>query len=335
MRIAQIAPLSTPVRPIGAGSIEGIVWLLTRELARRGHEVTVFAAPGSEVHGQVRSPVPGTYGSGGAPDDWHLCEWMSVAAAFRASAEFDVIHSHNYLFGIPLDGLASAPMVHTLHVMPDASSERLRLLHPDAVVTAISRFQWSEYPHLETPVIPHAADADAFLDGTELGAGYACYLGRFTPDKGVLRALDTAEALGLPIVLAGPENAYYRTHVEPRVDGVKVRFLGAIGGRVRAELLARASVLLYPLAAPEPFGLVMVEAMLSATPVAAIAIGAVPEIVEHGVTGACSEGPDGFADAARIAVGLDRRQVRLAARERFRAEVMADRYMAAYEGLVR
>src|SRR5688572_11151757 len=119
MRIALISTLATRLRPRGSGSIEPAVRLLASQLNRLGHQLTVFAAAGSEVCGAFVETLPGTYGAGGAPHDWQLCEWINLCRAVDQSARFDVLHSHVYLWGLPLERLSKAPMVHTLHVCPD------------------------------------------------------------------------------------------------------------------------------------------------------------------------------------------------------------------------
>src|SRR5437879_5843625 len=135
MRIAQVSTVGTPVRREGSDSIESLVWLLTRELTRMGHEVTVFAAAGSETCGELVAALPGPYGTGGSPDDWQLCKWINLCRAVEQSGRFDVLHSHVYLWGLPLQVLARAPMLHTLHVCPYEEEARLRRLVPDAAVT--------------------------------------------------------------------------------------------------------------------------------------------------------------------------------------------------------
>src|SRR5262245_66193541 len=125
MRIAQVSTLATPVRRERSDSIEYLVWLLSRELTRLGHEVTVFATAGSKTCGELVATLPGPYGEDGSPDDWQLCEWINLARAVEESGRFDVLHSHAYLWGLPLQGLAGAPMVHTTHVCPDDDTARL------------------------------------------------------------------------------------------------------------------------------------------------------------------------------------------------------------------
>lgn len=331
MRIAQVSTLGTPVRATGAGSIESLVYTLTDELTRAGHEVTVFAAGGSRVSGALVETLPGPYGCDGAPGDWQACEWINLCAAIGASSEFDVLHSHAYLWGVPLEPLSRCPIVHTLHVAAHQEAATLWERAPEACVSAISRFQWRAFEHLRpSAVIPHGIDA-ARHTFRERPEGYACFLGRFVPGKGPLEAIATARALGLPLRLAGPRNDYFDRHVAPLVDGHAVSFAGPIGGDERDALLGGASLLLYPVQAPEPFGLVMVEAMMSGTPVAAYSVGAVPEVVDEGVTGSCTPAGGDLVAAARRALELDRRLVRERAEERFAVERMAGDYLALYE----
>src|SRR5262245_46123619 len=113
MRIAQVSTVGTPVRRDGSDSIESLVWLLTRELTHLGHEVAVFAAAGSEVEGELVATLPGPYGTNGSPDDWQLCEWINLCRAMAESERFDLLHSHAYLWGLPLQALSRAPMLHT------------------------------------------------------------------------------------------------------------------------------------------------------------------------------------------------------------------------------
>src|SRR5262249_20905539 len=222
MRIAQIATLATPVRQERSDSIEYLVWLLTRELTRLGHEVTVFAARGSEVDGKLTATLPGPYGINGSPDDWQLCEWMNLCRAVEESGRFDVLHSHAYLWGLPLERLARCPMVHTFHLCPYENEARLWSLVPNACVTALSASQWSAFSGLRpAAVIPHGVDLAQFTLQTE-PQDYVCYLGRFTPGKGPLQAIAAARLLGVRLLLAGPADDYFRQQVAPLVDGHQV-----------------------------------------------------------------------------------------------------------------
>lgn len=331
MRIALVSTVHAPVHPECGGSIEQLVCSLSCELARLGHQVTVFGVWGSEPCGELVATLPGTYGVAGAPEDWHLCEWVNLCRAVEQSDRFDVLHSHAYLWGTVLQPFSRAPLVHTTHVMPRAEGARLWALYPAACVTAISAFQWRSVPDRSpAAVIHHGLDPAAFTF-RERPDNYVCFLGRFHEGKGVLEAIAAARALGLRTLLAGPRNNYFRRHVEPLVDGRSVEYVGWVSGHARDRLLGGARALLCPLRSPEPFGLVMPEAMMCGTPVAAIGIGAVPEIVDEGITGAWTPSIDGFPQAIARALTLDRSAVRARAEARFSADRMAREYVAVYE----
>lgn len=333
MRIAQIATLSTPVRETNSGSVESLVWLMARELTRLGHEVTVFGAGDSETYGEFVKTLPGPYGSPRAPDDWQMCEWINLCRAVEQSGRFDVMHSHAYLWGMPLQPVALAPMLHTLHVSPFSDQARLWGMYPEAWVTAISSYQWSGFPQFHpAAVIYHGVDPAQFTFRDE-PEDYVCYLGRFTSGKSPWHAIKTARSLGIRLLLAGPRNDYYRAKIEPLVDGQSVEYVGSVSGAERDRLLGGARALLYPLQAPEPFGLVMVEAMMCGTPVVSTRLGAAPEIVEDGITGYCADTVDDLARAALMAMSLARYPIGERALLRFSAERMAREYARVYERL--
>lgn len=330
MRIAQIATCSGPVREDLTGSVESLVWLLARDLTALGHEVTVYGCRGSQSPGRVIETVPGTYGEHGAPADWQVCEWMNLARAVRDAAAFDIIHSHVYLWGLPLGQLIGTPMVHTMHTCPYEDEALLRAAYPDAAVTAISEHQWRGVGDLPpTAVIHHGIDVSQFTF-REAPDDYLCYLGRFIPGKGPLHAIEAAKRVGLPILLAGPPSPYFDTHIRHLVDDRQVRYVGPVGKAARDRLLGGARALLYPLVEPEPFGLVQVEAMACGTPVAATRIGAVPEIVQPGVSGSLVDSPESLAEAVQDCLTLDRRGIHAAAITRFSSRRMAADYAALY-----
>jgi glycosyltransferase involved in cell wall biosynthesis len=333
MRIAQISTLSSPVCQHARGSVEAWVWLLTRELTRLGHEVTVFGCGGSEVSGKMVETLPGPYGAPGSLDDWQLCEWVNLCRSVEQSEQFDVLHTHAYLWGLPLEKFSHAPLVHTLHIVPDDNAMKLWSLSPRSNVTAISKHQWSGHPELQPcAVIPHGVNVSQFTFQPKPD-DYVCYLGRFVSGKGPLQAIAAARTLGLRLLIAGPENAYFREKVKPLVDGKSVEYVGFVHGAEREKLLGGARALIYPIQYPESFGLVLLEAMLCGTPVAAMRLGAVPEIVDEGVTGCMADSPEEFLRVIQNALKLDRNQVRRQAEKRFSAERMAREYAALYERL--
>ncbi|MDB6018587.1 MAG: glycosyl transferase group 1 [Pedosphaera sp.] len=333
MRIALVPTVSAPVRKDSRGSVEAWTWLLARELIRLNHQVTVFGCGGSETESDFIETMPGPYGAPGSPDDWHLCEWVNLCSAVAQSNRFDILHTQAYLWGIPLQPLSRAPLVHTIHIVPDDNAARLWEFSPSACVTAISNHQWSARPQLApAAIIPHGVDASQFTF-REMPDDYVLYLGRFTSGKGPIQAIETARSLGLRLLMAGPENPYFREKIKPLIDGRSVEYVGFARGVERDRLLGGARALLYPIQYPESFGLVLVEAMLCGTPIAAMRLGAVPEIIEENLTGCMTANAEEFEAAVTKCFSLDRRVIREHAERQFSAERMARHYAKVYAEL--
>jgi glycosyltransferase involved in cell wall biosynthesis len=331
MRIGLVSTVTSTIRREAGGSVESWTWLMTRELHRLGHTVTVFGCAGSEVDGELVATLPGPYGENGALEDWQLCEWVNLCRAVEQSGRFDLLHTQAYLWGLPLQPFARAPMVHTLHIVPDSNAAGLWRAAPGSHVTALSRQQWSAYPDLHpAAIIPHGVEIEQFTL-QEKPDDYLLFLGRFVSGKGPLQAIQLARQLGLRLVLAGPENPYYREKIKPLVDGRSVEFAGFVRGAERNRLLGGARALLYPIQYPEAFGLVLIEAMLCGTPIAALRQGAVPEIVEDGVNGVLAESLEELGRALPRCFALDRRRIRQEAEQRYSAERMARDYARLYE----
>jgi glycosyltransferase involved in cell wall biosynthesis len=329
MKIAELAPVAMPVRPGEGDSIEQLVSLLTEELVRRGHAVTLFAVGGSVTTAELRSCYERGYRDRDEIWDWRVPETLNAAWAFEQAGEFDVVHSHTYHFALPFTRFVPTPVVHTYHVQlgPEVLEGFRR--YPEAQLVAISDFQRRELEGFDgVPVIHNGIDVDAFPFGAE--GEYLAFLGRMIPSKGAAEAVRVARELDMPLVMAGPSTEWFEAEVRPAVDGDLIRYVGPIDPAGRNELLAGAAALLFPITYPEPFGLVMVEAMACGTPIAAFGVGAVPEIVEQGVGGFWVAPGERLDDAVQSAVQLDRRQVRQSAVERFDFRRMVDAYERLY-----
>lgn len=332
LRIAQIAPVAAPVSVDTGQSIEQLVSLLTEELVRRGHDVTLFATGDSRTSATLHSVYSRGYFDDPDLWDWRFHEMMNAAAAFERAHEFDLIHSHCYYFALPFTRLVSTPILHTDHVNLGLDVPAAYRRYPEVRVAAPSVSHSRQMSGVSTTVIHHGIDIDAFPFMPNRG-DYLLFLGRMEPEKGPVGAVRAAGAVGLPLILAGPPSDYFYEEVAPLVDGVGVSFVGPVGSERRNQLLAGAAALIFPIQAPEPFGLVMIEAMACGTPVAAIPLGAVAEIVDPGVTGFLADDADSLPAAIRSCLSLDRRTVREAARRRFHYHRMVDEYEQLYASI--
>jgi len=336
LRIAQIAPVATALPPSGSGSVELITWLLTEGLVRRGHDVTLFATGDTQTSARLAAVYPHGYWHDESMWPWELYEMLNLAAAVERASEFDVIHfqAAYYPMSLGFARLCPVPLLQTLHHSPSPEEVRLWARYPEAPFVAISREQARLLSGLNVfDTVLHGIDTDAFVF-RETPGEYVLFLGRFTDGKGVLNAIDIARKADLRIILAAPEDDYYREKVAPLVDGEHVLYAGEVGHAQKVALLGGARALLYPVQAGEPFGLVLAEAMACGTPVAALDRGAVREVIDEGVTGRIFSNERSLREGLPAVFALDRRRVRDRAVERFGAMRMVDEYVGVYERLV-
>lgn len=334
LRIAQLAPVAMAVERAAGDSVEQLVWLLTEELVRRGHDVTLFATGDSDTSARLESVYPCGYEDDSDLWDWQFHETMHAGAAFERAAAFDLVHCHDYHFALPFTRLAATPVVTTYHVEMDRDVRDGYRRYPEVQLVVASEFQHSALHDVaNVAVVPHGIETSAFPFGADAG-DYLLYLGRMIADKGPVHAVEVARALDMPLVLAGPGGDHFDAVVGPEVDGDRIRYAGRVDARRRNELLAGAAALLFPNVYPEPFGLVMLEAMACGTPVAATAVGAAPELIEEGVTGACAESPADLPSAVRRVLRLDRATIRERAAQRFDYRRMVDAYETLYQAVL-
>jgi glycosyltransferase involved in cell wall biosynthesis len=343
LRIAQVAPLWTSIPPASYGGIELVVSLLTEELARRGHDVTLFASGDSKTSARLRSILPINALDAmarGEAYDYEIYANANLAEALAQAGEFDLIHSHIGLACIPFASLSSTPVVHTAHTLLGPDDRWLLARHPAAIVTGVSHSQLScidAQRRARMPVIHNGCNFDAFREPAGQGE-YLAFLGRMAPNKNPVAAIRIAQAVGMPLLLAGKpqtgnEEAYFKNEVEPLIDGTQIRYIGPVNQERKRDFLAGAAAFLFPTSWPEPFGIVMIEAMASGLPVIAFKTGSVPEAVDYGITGVYAETVEELAALVPEALKLDRRVIRDHARKRFSHQSMVDRYLAVYGSL--
>jgi glycosyltransferase involved in cell wall biosynthesis len=330
LRIAQVAPVAAPVRPGDGESVEQLVGLLTEGLLRRGHDVTLYATGDSQTSARLRSVHERGYDEEDELWDWHRAESFHAALAFEHASDHDVIHAHDFHFALPFAGVTATPLVETPHVeiAPEVLAAYQR--HRDVHVVCVSEHQCRALAgRPNVSVIPHGIAFDAFPFG-ERGGDHLLFLGRMLADKGPAQAIRIAQAADMPLILAGPAQDGYDIREEAALDGDRIRWVGRVAPAERNRLLAGAAALLFPLQYQEPFGLVLLEVMACGTPVVATALGAVPEIVEEGVTGLTAPTWEGLAELVPAATALDRARVRREAARRFDVERMIDDHEALY-----
>ncbi len=332
MRIAIVAPPWVPVPPPAYGGTEVMLDTLARGLVAAGHEVLLYATGDSTCpvrRGWVYETARGLDAVTPAYELRH------VIGAYEAVAEFDIVHDHTLIGPVYADRFPWLPVVTTNHLLFDSEVGVLYRTISDRVpVIAISHQQAARAKGVNLAgVVHHGVDTGRFPLGSGAG-GYAVFMGRMSPDKGVHTAIRAARAAGVPLRIAARmsepgELRYFADQVEPLLGG-DIEFVGEVGGSDKLRLLGEACCLLNPVAWREPFGMVMIEAMATGTPVIAPPVGAAPEIVEDGVTGYLPADHQGLVEALCKVGELDRRACRKLVEERFSAERMVAQHLAIY-----
>jgi glycosyltransferase involved in cell wall biosynthesis len=331
MRIGIIAPPWIPVPAPGYGGIEAVVAGTARELARRGHDVVLVAAPGSDVEGvHTVTPLAEVPAQIGLAAD----EWAHLVAAVPAMADRDAVIDHSGPLGGVLMGVGGPPALHVVHG-PLGEAERtvyraVCRCAPRLRLVAISHHQQGSGGGLPWAGVAHNG---LDLDDIPVGAGrgdHLAFLGRMSPDKGVAEAIGIARAVGMPLRIGAKcrepaEQEYFGRVVEPLLGG-DVEWLGELDQAGKIALLADAAALVFPIRWAEPFGMVMIESMAVGTPVLATRWGSVPEVVRDGVTGIVRDSPEELARDIGRALSLDRMDCREHVRRNFSLATMTDRH---------
>jgi glycosyltransferase involved in cell wall biosynthesis len=350
MRIAQVAPPFESVPPKGYGGTERVISVLTEELVARGHDVTLFAPGDSETQATLVPSVPRAL--------WHQKLQYRDFAPFWAVVlgkliselgKFDIVHSHLDFFGFPLARIAPCPVLTTLHSRLDFP-ELLPLYQafPDIPLVSISDAQRDPVPDANwVATVYHGIKLDEFDFNPKRGR-YVAFLGRISPEKGLDTAIRVAQKADVPLKIAARKPLpfkqdpdirrdweYYNDEIRPLLKSRKVEFVGEVDGADKSALLGGAAALLFPIRWPEPFGLVMVEAMACGTPVLALRGGSVPEVIADGETGCICDSEDDLVEAMQHVDRYDRARCRAEVEQRFSPAAMSQGYERVYGQLAK
>jgi glycosyltransferase involved in cell wall biosynthesis len=340
MRIAQISPLFERVPPVRYGGTERVVSFLTEELVRLGHDLTLFAAGDSRTAATLVAACQRalrTDPNCRDPLAYHVLQLEQVASL---ASSFDIIHFHTGYLQYPVVRRLEVPHVNTLHGRLDL--EELRPIFAefeDMPVVSISDAQRTPFPDLNwKATVHHGLPANLFSPGEGRG-DYLLFLGRISPEKAPARAIEIARRAGRPLLIAAKvdrvDQEFFDEEIRPLIDGHDIVYLGEVDDAEKQTLLQDAYAFLFPIDWPEPFGVVLLEALACGVPIVAWPHGSVPEIVEHGRTGFLVTSMDEAVAALDCVRTLSRPDIRRAFEERFTVERMAQQYLTLYRALSR
>jgi glycosyltransferase involved in cell wall biosynthesis len=338
MHIAQVAPLTEAVPPKLYGGTERVISWLTEELIALGHEVTLFASGDSVTSAKLEAMWPRALRLDGAVRDPNALHMMMLEHVYRRAGEFDILHCHLDYYPFSLLSRQATPFVTTLHGRLDLP-EHQPVFDTFAAVplVSISSAQRRPLPQANWVRTVHHGLPSRLLEPKPVKSSYFAFLGRIAPEKGIDRAIGIAQHCGVPLKVAAKidkaDQDYYAEQIAPMMKSRNVEFIGEINDTDKSEFLSGAIALLVPIDWPEPFGLVMIEAMACGTPVIAFNRGSVPEIVDDGLTGFVVEDINGAIGAVDRLSHLSREKIRRRFEERFTARRMAQDYLSVYRSL--
>ncbi len=340
MRIAQVAPLWVQVPPPAYGGTELIVSLLTEELVNRGHDVTLFASGDSTTEAKLVSVLPKALRLDSSIKDPNIYDMLNMARVFENADKFDIIHSHVGCVALPYSNLVKTPIVHTLHGVFTSDNEKLFSYARNQSFISISNSQRDTHlglNYVSTIYNGIAPNTYNFYPQPE-HPPYLAFLGRISPEKGAHLAIEIAQRSGWHLKMAGKidpvDVEYFETAIRPHIDGDLIEFQGEANHQQKSVLMGGAVATLFPITWKEPFGLVMIESMVTGTPVIAIGLGSAPEVIADGVSGYLCQNVDECIAAIDKASQLNRYVCREHVLTNFTAKRMVDGYEAVYHRIL-
>lgn len=342
MKIAHIAPLGERVPPPKYGGTERFVYTLVEGLVKRGHDVTLFASGDSQTNANLISVFPKSLREAGIKNPYEAgnMPMLNIGRAYLMQHDFDIIHDNNGFMSLPTAMLATTPVIMTLHGAISPDGKRLfeglnNSLNPFFVSISLSQrkpvpnlnYVANIYHGLNIAEYPFSNDDD----------GYLLFVGRISEEKGVRHAIEVAEFLDLPLILAAKldpvDVPYFKEFVEPKLSS-KIKWLGEVSTETRNRLMSRALCFIHPVVWREPFGLALIEAMACGAPVAAFNRGSIPEVVRHGKTGFIAEDTAEMIDYIKKIKNIKRKACRLHVEHNFSAEKMISEYENVYRKVI-
>lgn len=339
MKIAQVSPLYESVPPKSYGGTERVVSYLTEELVRLGHDVTLFASGDSVTQAVLRSTCSEALRLRKKCDDALTYHILMIEKVFQSAEDFDIIHGHIDYLTFPLARRTKTKCLTTLHGRLDLIDLVSIFQEFDEMpLVSISNAQRKPLPWVRwIGTVYHGLPKDLYQFHAQPG-NYLAYLGRISPEKRVDHAIEIAKRVGMKLKIAAKvdkvDQVYFDTVIKPLLNNSLIEFVGEIKQEEKNDFLGNAFAVLFPIDWPEPFGLVMIEAMACGTPVIACRRGSVPEVMEEGVTGfVCRTVNEAVRSVKKIST-IDRSLCRKVFDERFTSQRMAEDYLALYEQLL-
>ena len=339
MRIAQVAPLYESVPPKTYGGTERVVSWLSEELVQLGHEVTLFASGDSMTTARLVACCPESLRLSTDCVDQMAHHVVQLERVLQEKDEFDLIHFHTDYLHFSISSREKYVHVTTLHGRLDTPDlVPLFEVYSHMPVISISNAQRDPLPQLSWQgTAYHGFPPETCKPYTQPGK-YLAFLGRTSPEKGLDKAIEIAKRLGMPLKIAAKidktDQEYFDTCIKPLLDCPDIEFLGEIGYAEKNKFLGEAAALLFPICWPEPFGIVMIEAMACGTPVVAYPFGSVPEVMQDGVSGYVVPDLDSAVEALKNVDQLDRKKIRKYFEQRFTAARMTQDYLRIYERML-
>jgi glycosyltransferase involved in cell wall biosynthesis len=340
MRIAQIAPLFEAVPPKLYGGTERVVYSLTEALVEMGHEVTLFASGDSVTSAKLDAPWPRALRLDPEIRDWVATYALLVEYVRQRAHQFDILHFHIDYFPNSVFVRQDVPFLTTLHGRLDLPEfAAVYRMFPQVPLVSISNNQRLPLPDAGwAATVYHGMPANLLTPQPVENRDYLAFLGRISPEKGIERAIQIAARCGMKLKVAAKvdkaDAEYFKASVEPLLADANVEFIGEINDAQKPAFLSGARALLFPIDWPEPFGLVMIEAMACGCPVIATRRGSVPEVMDDGLTGFVVENVEEAVAAVGRIDQIDRKRVRAQFEKRFTSRRMAEDYVALYQRLI-